>query len=324
MRKRTVYTEDFEGHDYEIDFEPVSDVLKARVGDKVVIGYLAYDNSSMDIDDLMGEGCGELISFHRDNRKNHYKGFEALGLDSEGAPDLAAVWYAHREEAQRRAHDRLLSNTPISDLLWTLQDQGREPVGEQLMSEFLDECIRGDLKEFDDWRDCDDFGVLRDNVVETVLTQMWSEAEYFPGNPDAVSLDCYSHSGEHWSLSGQGMQCQWDTARGAGVFVPSEDMGEELAKLEPNERKAKSRTYAQSFLDTYNNIIGGQVFGCVTQVFDEDGDEVDSDSCWGFIGSDYAEQALKEEFFDPMCSSVAKKYEEEIRTQCDRQLELEL
>ena len=223
MRKRTVYTEDFGGHDYEIDFEPVSDVLKARVGDKVVISYLAYDDSSRDIDDLMGEGCGELISFHRDNQRNHGRGFREL------------------EE-----------------------------------------------------------------------------------NPDAVSLDCYSHSGEHWSLSGQGMQCQWDTARGAGVFVPSEDMSEELAKLEPNERRHKAREWAQSFLDTYNNIIGGQVFGCVTQVFDEDGDEADSDSCWGFIGSDYAEQALKEEFFDPMCSSVAKKYEEEIRTQCDRQLELEL
>jgi len=106
------------------------------------------------------------------------------------------------------------------------------------------------------------------------------------------------------------------------VFVPSEYMSDELAKMEPNERSAKAREYAQSFLDSYNNVISGQVFGCVTQVFEEGGEEVDADSCWGFIGSDYAEEALKEEFFDPTCRRVAKEYEEEIRTQGGAQAEL--
>jgi len=316
MRKRTVYTEDFEGHDYETDFEPVSDVLKARVGDKVVISYLAYDNSSMDIDDLMGEGCGELISLHRDNQRNHHKGLEALGRNGDGEPDLDAVHRAHMAVADDRYVAACLKKYSLDELLAEFEDEQRTPVESD--TEFVTRCL-GEDADYNDWGE-----VIYSFVYHDVLTQMWNEPAYYPGNPDAVTLDCYSHSGERWSLSGQGMQCQWDTARGAGVFVPSEDMSEELAKLEPNERKAKAREWAQSFLDTYNNIIGGQVFGCVTQVFDEDGDEADSDSCWGFIGSDYAEQALKEEFFDPMCSSVAKKYEEEIRTQCDRQLELEL
>lgn len=50
------------------------------------------------------------------------------------------------------------------------------------------------------------------------------------GNPDpditpdrdAVLLDCYDHGGQMWSVSGGGMQDRWDTARGAGVWVPDD------------------------------------------------------------------------------------------------------
>lgn len=39
-------------------------------------------------------------------------------------------------------------------------------------------------------------------------------------NKYAVLLDVYEHSGTAWSLHGEGMQCPWDTSRGAGVWVP--------------------------------------------------------------------------------------------------------
>ena len=32
----------------------------------------------------------------------------------------------------------------------------------------------------------------------------------------AISLDCCFHSGQSWSITGNGMQCQWDTSRRAG------------------------------------------------------------------------------------------------------------
>lgn len=57
------------------------------------------------------------------------------------------------------------------------------------------------------------------------------------GNRFAVVLDCYSHSGEHWSISGQGTQCRWDTAKGAGVWVPDDCAKEEI------ERRAKVYAY---------------------------------------------------------------------------------
>ena len=38
--------------------------------------------------------------------------------------------------------------------------------------------------------------------------------------PCLLMLDVYVHSGEVWSLSGEGTQCRWDTTRRAGVWVP--------------------------------------------------------------------------------------------------------
>jgi hypothetical protein len=35
-----------------------------------------------------------------------------------------------------------------------------------------------------------------------------------------VMLDCYEHGGISLSVSGSGMQCQWDTSRGAAVWAP--------------------------------------------------------------------------------------------------------
>jgi len=43
-----------------------------------------------------------------------------------------------------------------------------------------------------------------------------------PRNPHAVLLDVYDHSGEAWSIHGEGMQCRWDTTRMGGVWVPDE------------------------------------------------------------------------------------------------------
>jgi hypothetical protein len=47
-------------------------------------------------------------------------------------------------------------------------------------------------------------------------------------DPLAVLLDVYDHSGEVWSLHGDGIQCQWDTTRAAGVWVPDESCREHI------------------------------------------------------------------------------------------------
>jgi hypothetical protein len=295
MRKCTVYTEDFEGHDYELDFEAVSAVLKAKVGDKVVMSYLVYDNCR-DIEDMMGEGCGELISFHRDNRSNHHKGLEALGNNNDGEPDLDAVWSNHWAEAIRRYIECVLSDHADADTVVNYEEtQNYEPRDGETLAERARRYVTADAEEAYSWNYVSEEDTMRD-----VLEKMWSEPAYFPGNPDAQLLSVYSHGGEHWSLAGGGMQCRWDTNNSAGVWIPDEFMSKELAALPENERSEKARAYCQSFLDSYNDIISGQVFGCVTQVYEEDGTKIGDESRWGFVGSDHAEESLKSDFFDPV------------------------
>lgn len=124
-------------------------------------------------------------------------------------------------------------------------------------------------------------------------------------NPDAVALDCYSHGGESWSLHGGGMQCQFDTTSYAGVWVPDACLLDELKNLSGPERRAQAITYCKQFIEQYNDINNGEVYGCVVETFeqsasDEDTwEQKDSDSCWGFVGGKYAAEALRSDYFAP-------------------------
>lgn len=56
---------------------------------------------------------------------------------------------------------------------------------------------------------------------------------------DKVLLDCYEHGGQSWSVSGAGMQCQFDTAKGAGFWIPDSCAKEEI------NRRAKVYAYGE-------------------------------------------------------------------------------
>lgn len=112
-------------------------------------------------------------------------------------------------------------------------------------------------------------------------------------DPDAVLLDCYDHGNKAWSVHGEGVQCQFDTARGAGVWVPDDVLREMLATEAPEPRRLSAITYCRQLLESYNAIEAGEVYGYVVELFaGSTGTEVDS--CWGLIGTRYAGEALRE------------------------------
>lgn len=76
--------------------------------------------------------------------------------------------------------------------------------------------------------------------------------------------------------------------------------------------------YADGVLEEYSSWCSGDVYGCVVQKFTlgaepEDSEaptwvpEVDHDSCWGFIGHDYAVESLKSDYFDPVVKALRAK-----------------
>lgn len=75
----------------------------------------------------------------------------------------------------------------------------------------------------------------------------------------------------------------------------------------------KACEYAAAVLDEYKKWCNGEVFGCVVEVFKrgEDGTwelpDAGHDSCWGFIGEDYAQKVLEEDYFNPACKREFKQ-----------------
>lgn len=60
--------------------------------------------------------------------------------------------------------------------------------------------------------------------------------------------------------------------------------------------------YAKGVCSEYAAWAAGEVFGCVVETFRLEGghwEPVDSEDVWNFIGTDRAQQALREEFFQP-------------------------
>lgn len=108
----------------------------------------------------------------------------------------------------------------------------------------------------------------------------------------AFFLDYYEHGQCMWSLSGEGPQCRWDTARFAGIMLWSQDEGD-LGPVEPSERRAD----AKRFIERYTDWCNGSVFGYTVEAVkrccecnstisaDEDAD-IELPSCGGYYGDD--------------------------------------
>jgi len=317
MRKRTVITEDVEGVECEMSFEPIEwiDMHKAKTDEHIVVGYCVQDDYR-DIDDMIGDCMGKLYSFHRHaSRDDHQEGLRALGNDRDGSADLDKVWEMHSGEAVRRYIEAVLKREELEFLLENFEQ--RDSDYERRDGETPEDTARRYLQcDIDDSTYNGWAYVEYESVMQDVLTEMWDEPAYFPGDPYARVLACYDHSGQHWSLSGRGMQCRWDTSNQAGVWVPDDCLRKEIESLPEAERDAAATKFCEQFLGVYNDVINGNVFGIVVEWFDSDGKLYGNNHCWGHIGSKWAEEALKE-LFDYHQMKLAETHNKALSAKAD-------
>lgn len=113
----------------------------------------------------------------------------------------------------------------------------------------------------------------------------WDEAI---SNKYAVPLDAYIHGGISLSVSGEGMQCRFDTSHSIAVWIPD--------KYSDVKTKKKAIERARQACELYNSWANGDVYGCCIDKYDKDKHHIDSDSCWGYFGYDNAKEALKTEY----------------------------
>lgn len=279
------------------------------VGNRIIVAYLVSDNDYRSVDDLMGDCMGRIVDAYNGRDAEKHELYELAGYDRYGNKDLDAVWDKHEDEAIRRYVERIVGSHSDEDTIteYEERDASCERMEGETAAETARRYVTADAQGASYWT-----YVMQEDDMQAVLEDMWDEPAYWPGNPDAVFLDVYDHSGQCWSISGGGMQCRWDTSHGAGAWVPDKYLLDQLDSdvVKGKDRRAQCELYAQQFLDTYNDIIGGNIYGCVVQVHDLDGELIDEDACWGFIGSEYAEESLKSEFFNPAVAKAEVEWAE--------------
>jgi hypothetical protein len=123
------------------------------------------------------------------------------------------------------------------------------------------------------------------------------------GNPYAVLLDVYDHSGVAWSIRGGGMNDGWDTSSGAGIWIPSPDCIKQIEEqwLKPEARWNEAVRMARGACETYTDYVNGWGYASVVEEYqrateEDDWEQVDYDVRGGLLGHTYAVEALKEHF----------------------------
>lgn len=114
-------------------------------------------------------------------------------------------------------------------------------------------------------------------------------------------VDKYDHSSVHYSISETTgyPDKQWDVTQGKAVFIPCDDVQSQYKKFKKEHGEVEAfkefiKT-SNSTLDEYSNWCNGEVYGYILMTFDKDGKLTSEDSCFGYIGSEYADKEKSNE-----------------------------
>lgn len=273
----------------ELEYCPcewVDPIIEAAPNGNVIVGYLCQDSDCQNpLEDC--DGMGEIHHHPRSRYGSRDSGYcDALGLDSYGEPRLDLILDRHYDEAFKRYVEKLIDTRGVEWLAETFSEdytRDEDETDEQFVMDALHQSTEGYPWE----------QVTFADDMQDVLTTMFHEPEYFPGDPDAILLDLYEHGGVAYSVSGGGMQCRWDTSTGESVWIPDACLRDELEKIaDPTGRYRKAKEYAAQACETYTSWCNGDNYGVVVQTHDSEGHLYDEDACWGYIGGDYAEEEL--------------------------------
>lgn len=174
------------------------------------------------------------------------------------------------------------------------------PVGKMCVREHRRYSFPNELGfNFDHLGDNDAYESDNDwNVVTTIEQYEMSKLHWY----HVLWLDCYEHGNVYFSISGQGMQCQFDTARGCWfIAVPKAYNDYDFTIWSESKHKDKGKmvevTYAEAWdivkseLEVFNAYCNGEIY-CVrieefVPTFKADGTEASWEwefvDCFGWI-----------------------------------------
>lgn len=107
-------------------------------------------------------------------------------------------------------------------------------------------------------------------------------------------VDKYEHGNVHYSIADTASypDRRWDVSEKCALFVPCDDIQSQWKKKKKTDGVEEATkafvTDSNNVLDQYSSWCNGEVYGYNIYVFDNKGQEVEEDTCWGFIGHKYA------------------------------------
>jgi len=123
-------------------------------------------------------------------------------------------------------------------------------------------------KEIPDWFLDDALSSLRMNELLELVEEMDGTV--------ILPLYLYDHSGI--TMSTGGFSCPWDSGQVGWIYADHEMIEKEYGKVTP-ETVEKARQLLEGEVKSYDYFLTGQCYGF--QLFKDD---VEMDSCWGFLG----------------------------------------
>jgi len=108
---------------------------------------------------------------------------------------------------------------------------------------------------------------------------------------DILSLPIYLYEHGGIALSTTPFHCQWDSGQIGYIFVSHAEIIEWFGEL--NLEQAEKNLKAE--IEEYSNYINGEVYGY--QIYKKEDCEYSNDieSCWGHIGYEWVQEAVKDE-----------------------------
>lgn len=222
-----------------INYAPETERRLVVMDKHILAGGLDYDRDSSSSNPMDGDGEGSIYHAGRRAKDSAERAqyYAALGMTADGDRDLndeevLKELAAHVVKEMRK--DRSLMAT-LSSLFrhhgesgkWDavcdkiaklIQVEGWENVMDVITAQYLGggwwQRVDGEQREK---LEALDF-MLRESDAEAAWDRVYAKGAL--GDPLAVLLDIYEHGGVTYSVSGSGMQCRWDTSRGAAVWVP--------------------------------------------------------------------------------------------------------
>ena len=98
-----------------------------------------------------------------------------------------------------------------------------------------------------------------------------------------LPLYLYDHSGI--TMRTTSFSCQWDSGQVGWIYISLEDVRKEYScKRVSKQRRALVEKYLTGEVESYDDYLTGNVYGFSIEREDDDGEQVDVDSCWGYFG----------------------------------------